>query len=78
MIHVRRAGALDTRALADLLNAIIAKGGTTAIVSPVTPRELQGWMTAPDNAWHLAEDGRGEIKGFQCIGPHPDLSLIHI
>ena len=73
MIHVRRAGALDTRALADLLNAIIAKGGTTAMVTPVTPRELQGWMTAPDSAWHLAEDERGEIKGFQYIEPHPDL-----
>ncbi|WPZ21786.1 hypothetical protein T7987_00660 [Sulfitobacter faviae] len=50
MIHIRRAGALDTRALAELLNAIIAKGGTTAMVSPVTVRELQGWMAAPDSA----------------------------
>ena len=30
-------------------------------------------MAAPDSAWHLAEDGRGEIKGFQYIEPHPDL-----
>ena len=73
MIHVRRAGALDTRAMADLLNAIIAKGGTTAMVTPVTPRELQGWMTASDSAWHLAEDERGALKGFQYIEPHPDL-----
>ena len=65
MIHVRRAGALDTRALADLLNAIIAKGGTTAMVSPVTARELQGWMATPDSAWHLAEDESGRVKGFQ-------------
>ena len=35
MIHVRRAGALDTRALADLLNAIIAKGGTTSALTEV-------------------------------------------
>ena len=73
MIHIRRAGALDTRALAELLNAIIAKGGTTAMVSPVTPRELQGWMAAPDSAWHLAEDEQGVLKGFQYIEPHPDL-----
>jgi len=73
VIHIRRAGALDTRALAELLNAIIAKGGTTAMVSPVTPRELQGWMAAPDSAWHLAEDEQGVLKGFQYIEPHPDL-----
>ena len=73
MIHIRRAGALDTRALAQLLNAIIAKGGTTAMVTPVTPRELQSWMAAPDSAWHLAEDEHGRIKGFQYIEPHPDL-----
>ncbi len=73
MIHIRRAGALDTRALAQLLNAIIAKGGTTAMVTPVTPRELQNWMAAADSAWHLAEDERGTVKGFQYIEPHPDL-----
>ena len=73
MIHIRRAGALDTRALADLLNTIIAKGGTTAMVTPVTPRDLQGWMAASDSAWHLAEDERGALKGFQYIEPHPDL-----
>ncbi|MEX3316148.1 N-acetyltransferase family protein [Sulfitobacter sp. PS-8MA] len=73
MIHIRRAGTLDTRAMAELLNAIIAKGGTTAMTAPVTPRELQGWMAAPDSAWHLAEDSSGSLKGFQYIEPHPDL-----
>ena len=43
-VTIRRAGALDTRALADLLNAIIAEGGTTAMVSPVSPRSCKaGW-----------------------------------
>ena len=73
MIHVRRAGALDCRAMAELLNAIIAKGGTTAMVAPVTARELQGWLVTPDSAWHLAEDESGTLKGFQYIEPHPDL-----
>jgi L-amino acid N-acyltransferase YncA len=73
MIHVRRAGALDTRAMAELLNAIIAAGGTTAMTALVTPRELQSWMAAPDSAWHLAEDSSGASKGFQYIEPHPDL-----
>lgn len=73
MIHLRRAAPLDARAMAALLNAIIAKGGTTAMVSPVTPREVQSWMAAPDSAWHLAEDSNGALKGFQYIEPHPDL-----
>lgn len=73
MIHLRRAATLDARAMAALLNAIIVKGGTTVMVSPVTPREVQSWMAAPDSAWHLAEDSNGALKGFQYIEPHPDL-----
>lgn len=73
MIHIRRAGALDAGAMADLLNAIIAKGGTTAMVSPVTVQDLRGWMSSENSAWHLAEGDDGELKGFQWIEPHPDL-----
>ena len=59
--------------MAALLNAIIAKGGTTAMTTPVTAADLTRWMAAPDSAWHLAEDARGALKGFQYIEPHPDL-----
>lgn len=71
MISVRRAGVLDSRPLADLLNEIIAQGGTTALTDPLTTAELQGWMTrAPDlSAWHLAEDEKGAVLGFQFIEP---------
>ncbi|UYV37289.1 GNAT family N-acetyltransferase [Rhodobacteraceae bacterium D3-12] len=75
MIHIRRAGPIDSSAMADLLNAIIARGGTTAITDPVTARDLQGWMqtNATRSAWHLAEDSGGTLLGFQFIGPHDNL-----
>lgn len=75
MIHIRRAGPIDTTAMADLLNTIIAKGGTTALTNPVSSQELQRWMAtdATRSAWHLAEDDNGALLGFQFIGPHGDL-----
>lgn len=75
MIHIRRAGLLDARAMADLLNTIIARGGTTAHTTPVTRDTLIGWMTRYSHgaAWHVAEDDTGALLGFQFIEPHPDL-----
>ena len=74
-IHIRRAGSGDARAMAGLLNAIIEKGGSTAITAPVTAQILQGWMQAEAgaSAWHLAEDGAGDVLGFQFLGPHENL-----
>ncbi|MEO0370286.1 MAG: GNAT family N-acetyltransferase [Pseudomonadota bacterium] len=71
MIHVRRAGALDTGAMAELLNEIIAKGGTTAMTKPVTRDDLTEWMQyyAGRNAWFVAEDTDGNLLGFQWIEP---------
>jgi len=75
MIHIRRAGALDAGPMSELLNAIIAKGGTTAFTTPVSRDIVAGWMRRdPDrSAWHLAEDAAGHCKGYQLIEPHPDL-----
>ncbi|WP_298840899.1 GNAT family N-acetyltransferase [uncultured Roseobacter sp.] len=75
MITVRRAGDMDARDMADLLNAIIRKGGTTAFTNEVTADTLRGWFRqAPDrSAWHLAEDQDGGVLGFQSIEPHRDL-----
>ncbi|MEL7252718.1 MAG: GNAT family N-acetyltransferase [Pseudomonadota bacterium] len=75
MIHVRRAGALDTGAMADLLNAIIAKGGTTAMTKPVTRGDLLAWMKfhAGRNAWFVAEDADGTLLGFQWVEPKEGL-----
>ncbi len=75
MIHIRHASPFDTRAMADLLNAIIKEGGTTAMTEPVSPEILSDWIgnDGGRGAWHVAEDDSGVLLGFQWIGPHPDL-----
>lgn len=75
MITIRRAGTLDARQMAELLDAIIQKGGTTAHTTPVTRATILEWMGRdPDkSAWHVAEDDTGNILGFQFLEPHPDL-----
>lgn len=72
---IRRAGLWDTGAMADLLNQIIATGGTTALTDPVTADDLAGWMrTGGARAiWHVAETEQGQVVGFQWIEPHPEL-----
>ena len=70
---VRRAGPADARALAELLNAVIAQGGTTALTAPVSRAQIAAWMAADPRAiWHLAEDDKGEVLGFQWVEPHPE------
>ena len=75
MIHVRRAGALDCGPMADLLNGIIAQGGTTAMTDPVTRGDVQAWMAVEPvrSAWHLAEDDTGTLLGFQWVAAHDAL-----
>lgn len=75
MITVRRAGDLDARDMAELLDAIIRKGGTTAHQGPVSRDSILQWMQRdPDrSAWLVAEDETGVILGFQFLQPHPDL-----
>lgn len=75
MITVRPAGDLDAREMAELLNAIIRKGGTTAITDEVTRDDILSWRRGSPGraAWHVAEREDGELLGFQLIEPHPDL-----
>lgn len=75
MIHVRRAGTLDAAPMADLLNAIIAEGGTTAHTTSVTRADIASLMEkCPDrSAWLVAEDDTGALLGFQLIEPMPNL-----
>ncbi|WP_417206026.1 GNAT family N-acetyltransferase [Antarctobacter sp.] len=70
-ITVRTAGPLDCRPMVELLNEIIAEGGTTAITRPLTAEDLREWMARAQDraAWHLAEDEAGTIMGFQWIEP---------
>ncbi|EAQ03000.1 acetyltransferase, GNAT family protein [Pseudooceanicola batsensis HTCC2597] len=70
MIHVRRAGPLDAGAMADLLNEVIAAGGTTAMTEPVTGKDLRDRMGRSElSVWHLAENDSGTVLGFQWIEP---------
>lgn len=75
MIHIRQATPLDARQMAQLLNEIIAKGGTTARAAPITAEEMNAEMRlcSGQTAWILAEDDAAQVMGFQNIGPHPDL-----
>ncbi|MEO0752820.1 MAG: GNAT family N-acetyltransferase [Pseudomonadota bacterium] len=75
MIHVRGAGPVDARSMAELLNDIIAKGGTTAMTDPVSRADLVEWMQcfAGRNAWFLAEDSEGTLLGFQWVEPKETL-----
>lgn len=70
-VSVRPASDLDTRQMAELLNAIIAAGGSTALVRPVTGADIATWMAAaPDrSAWQVAVTEAGEVVGFQWIEP---------
>lgn len=72
-LHIRRAGPLDCGALAELLNEIIAQGGTTAMVDPVNSGQLVEWMGHQNAVWHLAENSDGLVLGFQYIEPHKNI-----
>lgn len=71
MISVRSGISLDSNSMAELLNTIIAEGGTTALTRPVTGQDLNDWMNAhPDkSAWHVAVNANEKVVGFQWIEP---------
>lgn len=74
MIHIRRAGSLDTRPMVELLNGIIEIGGTTAIAAPVDAQGFADWVAnSQRSAWFIAEDAEGSLLGFQWIEQIPDL-----
>lgn len=61
--------------MAELLNAVIRLGGTTALTEPVDRHIVTDWMTAGGDraTWTVAESEMGRILGFQWIEPHADL-----
>ncbi len=75
MIRVRPAIALDAASMARLLNAIIARGGTTAMTTQVAGADLAEWMAENDgrSAWHVALNDAEEVVGFQWIAPQKSL-----
>jgi very-short-patch-repair endonuclease/L-amino acid N-acyltransferase YncA len=72
---VRPVAAQDAPALADLLNAVIAAGGTTALQEPFTPEALDAaYLTGPTvHCCFVAEDEDGSLLGFQTLGRYPGL-----
>lgn len=74
-ISVRPGSNADLRQAAELLNEIIAIGGTTARTQATTSRDLGAWLSADPahSFWCIAEDETGHLLGFQWIGPHPEL-----
>lgn len=70
MILVRPASDADAPALAELLNAIIARGGTTALETPFTPERLaQSYLTGPKviSCFVAFDQETGEALGFQTL-----------
>lgn len=73
-LSVREATLEDANQMAELLNAIIEIGGTTAYLDPVTPRYIANKMTnsGPRASWHVADED-GAVLGFQWAAPHDQL-----
>ena len=66
----------DAPALADLLNAVIARGGTTALEHPFTPEALADtYLTGPNVHICLVavDPATNRIEGFQTLGRYPGL-----
>lgn len=75
-LAVRPATSEDATELANLLNAIIEAGGTTALEQHFTPEALDNaYLTGPDvQSCVVAIDGEaGRIEGFQTLGKYQDL-----
>lgn len=73
---VRAARSDDAPALADLLNQIIARGGTTALEEAFTPEALdRAYLTGPDViCCFVALDAvTGRHEGFQTLGRYAGL-----
>ena len=74
-ITIRKASPSDAGEMAHLLNEIIAIGGTTAFLNPVSAEMIQGWMLKDGDGavWLVAVDELGGIVGYQSAEPHSKL-----
>lgn len=72
---VRPVTSADAPALAQLLNAVIRAGGTTALETEFTPEALDAaYLTGPEvHCCHVALDDAGELTAFQTLGRYPGL-----
>jgi L-amino acid N-acyltransferase YncA len=75
-LEIRPARREDAPALAELINAIIARGGTTALEEPYTPDALdRAYLTGPDVicCFVAVDRASGRLEGFQTLGRDTDL-----
>ncbi len=75
-IDIRDAAPADAPELAELLNAIIAKGGTTALEEPFTPERLaEAYLIGSSVLCCFVAVDRetGRLEGFQTLGRYPEL-----
>ncbi len=75
-VQVRAVTLGDAAALAELLNAIIAQGGTTALEEPFTPERLaETYLTGPAvlGCFVAVDTDTGQLLGFQTLGRYPNL-----
>ena len=73
---VRPVALEDVPALAELLNAVIARGGTTALENAFTPEALaKTYLDGPNvHVCFVAIDSAtNRIEGFQTLGRYPGL-----
>ncbi len=76
LIEVRHAALSDAAELADLLNAIIVRGGTTALEEAFTPERLaEAYLVGPSVLCCFVAVDRvtGRLEGFQTLGRYPNL-----
>lgn len=75
-IAVRAAESRDAPELAELLNAIIARGGTTALETPYAPQDLaRAYLVGPEVicCFVAVDVASGTLLGFQTLGRDPAL-----
>ncbi|WP_454760115.1 N-acetyltransferase family protein [Caulobacter segnis] len=75
-LDVRLARSEDAAELAELLNQVIARGGTTALEEPFTPEALdKAYLTGTDVICCFVAVDRlsGRLEGFQTLGRYPGL-----
>jgi L-amino acid N-acyltransferase YncA len=73
-LHIRPVRAEDAAELAELLNAIIARGGTTAFETLFTPEKLrESYLIGPTVHCCFVAEADGHLLGFQTLGTQPFL-----
>jgi len=75
-VEVRAARSEDAAGLAELLNGVIARGGTTALEEPFTPERLDAaYLTGPEVicCFVAVDPASGRHEGFQTLGRYPGL-----